>query len=872
MADPLTTFSLACGVAQIVSFTGEVFKLARTITEHGSPDPSLAEKATYLSTLSEKLQDTLVLQGLSGQALTKSQLELQKLSKGCLCTARAVTDEFSNTKWKRVTTSTGGSTHRIRNKFSQAFMTVRRKPTLDKLEKEMARAEQALQSGLVSELWFSREDAKKASQAPQFKGLNPELRQFINDWSDGHTKLIGLITKTTNDFREEARNEHSKTRQAMVSHLKTQESFQDAKAQYEQLMKSLDFGSMNQRRNDLRSAHEETFEWLYRNTSGNQWYSFPDWLNSDEKVYWIFGKAGSGKSTLMKYLVEDPQSLERLRKCGSETIIVSFFLWSVGSIEQRNVHGLLCSLLHQVLTAVPEMGSRFVSNHPDLRHKKSLTDWSIKGLKEALFWVIAALNRTLCIFLDGLDEIDRSSGTFDLIELINEFRASSAVKICISSRPEPALQKAFGHHPKLRLQDLTQRDIALVVDKFLGKLHSQNRMILADAAKKKSIVELVVERSAGVFLWVYLVLNSIQRGVVNIDSDSEILQRIRGLPTDLETLYGQMWQRHGEDEKIYQSEAARYFKIMLHVHGNHDWLHLWQESASDLSISLLMMTLACDEELQHALLEQSTMPDLKDILARVDRCRERIDVCCNGLLEIQPRNSHHLVSLLGTGANDSLENLLQRFLIPLSAYIPLSQGFQHTDSDRIPSGSELCRLWVASHHTKISFLHRSAADFLLESELGRRILKQDPDDESQCFLNLLRSAMSQRVLSPSTNLPHISALLRLAKNLPPEIAIQQRSACYKLARRLSERSPILDHLVERLKFQIQVGDHQGSWLRILIDFIKSIPGWCLPPFDALCKTNLADKTISSISQDLNSAASVATRHLASVFQSYGLFR
>jgi putative ribosome biogenesis GTPase RsgA len=37
-------------------------------------------------------------------------------------------------------------------------------------------------------------------------------------------------------------------------------------------------------------------------TQGQPSPKFADWLENDGGIYWIAGKAGSGKSTLMKYL------------------------------------------------------------------------------------------------------------------------------------------------------------------------------------------------------------------------------------------------------------------------------------------------------------------------------------------------------------------------------------------------------------------------------------------------------------------------------------------------------------------------------------------------------------------------------------------
>ncbi|KAK4160841.1 hypothetical protein QBC43DRAFT_324725 [Cladorrhinum sp. PSN259] len=883
MPDPLTSFSLACGVAQIVSLSADIFKLAKTVADHGSPDPTLAEKAASLSTLSNNLRGALVLRNQQpGQMATKAQVELEQLSAQCLDAARAVTDEFSKIRWKPVTAASGSTSgRRIRGPVPQALKMLLRKSKIEKLEKEMGRAEQALQLGLLSELWFSKEDAKKVSVAPQFRELNPELQRFINEWSGHHAGLVNLITETATDLGETAKDEHSKTRLAMVEQLKSQESSLDAKAQYDQLMQSLDFGSMNQRKNNLRCAHEQTFRWVFLDTNrgGKQWSSFTEWLESDQKIYWVFGKPGSGKSTLMKFLVEDPDSVQQIQRGNKRTMILSFFLWSGGFAEQRTIHGLLCSILHQVLAEAPEIAHRLLSGQDAeefVQRKRRITDWSVKSLKKILFSVLQAVNWPTYIFLDGLDEVDRPNGPYELIELIQEFQATSAAKLCISSRPEPALQQAFKEHPKLRLQDLTQPDIKSVVSDFLGKLHLRNRQLLVDEKRKASIVQLVVERSGGVFLWVYLVLKSIQRGAVNIDSDGEILRRIQGLPSDLETLYSQTWQRHGEDEKLYRSEAGRYFKFVLATTqrpARSSGQGTTDSRFNQHGISLLELTVACDRELQSAILDSKSMPPLKEILAKIDRCQERIDVCCNGLLEIQ--RAHQNVSYTDEYVV-SPDNLFARFLMPLSAYLPKPSRFDEIDFRALPSGSDLSRLWVAGYHTSIGFLHRSAADFLEESEFGRSIMRHCSDDENRIMTSRLRADLS-RILFFSTTVTleldvQTQVPFRFSEKVPAEIISEYRPLYGKLAGRLFHRGPALEHTIESLKAEILAGDFEGTWLRLLIDFVKSTPSWCLPQFDHLCKIDIAEKIRFGRARSTNCVTAVAMRHFAKVFRHYGLFK
>ncbi|KAK4221812.1 hypothetical protein QBC38DRAFT_112806 [Podospora fimiseda] len=133
-----------------------------------------------------------------------------------------------NIKLKPANARSSHSSRRVRGKLSQALRTMLRKYKIAKLEKEIVRTEQALQLGLVSELWFSRQDAITASNTPQFQNASPVIQHFIQQWSRGHSELKALIDTTANDIKEEVRlevrQEQSETRLAMADHLKVYES------------------------------------------------------------------------------------------------------------------------------------------------------------------------------------------------------------------------------------------------------------------------------------------------------------------------------------------------------------------------------------------------------------------------------------------------------------------------------------------------------------------------------------------------------------------------------------------------------------------------------------------------------------------------
>ena len=104
------------------------------------------------------------------------------------------------------------------------------------------------------------------------------------------------------------------------------------------ILNSLDFETRQSRQSDISGTEQRTFEWIFHDHHGptNQHVGFRNWLQVGNDIYWISGKAGSGKSVLMKYIADDSFTQDLLQSwAGTARLIIAkhFFLerWSVNA-------------------------------------------------------------------------------------------------------------------------------------------------------------------------------------------------------------------------------------------------------------------------------------------------------------------------------------------------------------------------------------------------------------------------------------------------------------------------------------------------------------------------------------------------------------
>ena len=499
-------------------------------------------------------------------------------------------------------------------------------------------------------------------------------------------------------------------------------------------LEDLRFPDIFSRQEQISDVHKKTFEWIFSASKSSgpegKWANFTAWLEETEGpnlIYWIHGKPGAGKSTLMTYVIEDPRTHDSLRAwCGqAELLTPSFFFWAAGSSLQKQVQGLLRSIMYQILADNEKILSELLTtsrNKRGLRLRSGLawTERRLLGFLDEIIKIAASMGICICFFLDGLDEYD---GDIDLLKTwIFDLNTHRHVKVCVSSRPEEAFRRAFTGMPQLRLQDLTRGDIELYIHDRLESRIPDSLEIYRSAASapnkftKQQLVEKMLRSADGVFLWVKLVVRDLLIGLEAGESLEQLHTRLEETPLEIRGLYAHMLKKV---PRSLEPRTISYLSLMLAT-------HIWGDNNVDSegASGLKLLELACSQDDLWKMVSNSDLSfgSESSFDQICNRLESQIVFCCAGLLDIEdlvekemPQKHFRALNFIHRSAIEFLQNDSQ--WAPKTALAPA-----FIQLARAKTG-----LWslVASDILEVHFIDPRNVDILLDEKdpLLRQIRK-----------------------------------------------------------------------------------------------------------------------------------------------------
>lgn len=274
-----------------------------------------------------------------------------------------------------------------------------------------------------------------------------------------------------------------------------------------------------------------------------------------------------GKSTLMNFISDDKRTSSILKSWTGDRKLVcpKFFFWSPGSSLMKSFTGLLRALLYQILSQYQELQpliyEQVIASLPfgDQQNEFS-PKWKPGKLRDCLHTLLNQQQIPLkfCFFIDGLDEFEGERT--DLLQFALDTASFPGVKMCLSSRPWPVFHKALDNFPKLALQDLTWKDIKMYVTDKMNSgllLHGTDTL---NAEHAQSLIDEIVFKANGVFLWVKLAVQSLLAGLEGEDCFPELRARLERTPPEVDDLYRHMLS---QIDTSHRTQALRLFRLTL---------------------------------------------------------------------------------------------------------------------------------------------------------------------------------------------------------------------------------------------------------------------------------------------------------------------
>jgi hypothetical protein len=339
------------------------------------------------------------------------------------------------------------------------------------------------------------------------------------------------------------------------------------------ILDSLYFSAIDYRGDAIPVAYEETYGWIFvanDESPSAPSHEFPSWLQAEGRdIFWITGKPGSGKSTLMKFLVQHPDLKRHLGQWAGtrKLLIADYFFWDGGGDSlQKSREGMLRTLLHRCLVRFPHLARAASPRRYALYEafEERLIDappWTLSELLETFTRLVRRCGSTfrLALFVDGLDEF--SGDATDLITFIKDLNDKLDVKICVSSRPWIEFSEVLAQSPKITMQNFTAGDIERFIDGNFStcKGYLERNKISPDETKRFRLE--ILRRADGVFLWVSLVVKMLIRAFTKGSAWPRLLSILDTLPSELSALYTRLWK--GIDTADTDI-ASKYLLLKLH--------------------------------------------------------------------------------------------------------------------------------------------------------------------------------------------------------------------------------------------------------------------------------------------------------------------
>ncbi|OJD20110.1 hypothetical protein ACJ73_08557 [Blastomyces percursus] len=261
------------------------------------------------------------------------------------------------------------------------------------------------------------------------------------------------------------------------------------------------------------------------------------WLSGEDRLLWIHGIPGSGKTVLMSTILN-----QCLLRNASEKHVVAYYYCDFRSHEScrpESVVGAIILQICQVLTSMPSHVADSYERHIGKDGKAAPP--SMQEL-EALLSEALPLVPNVTIAVDALDECYEKETLVKILKDLSSKASSTAVNVLVSSRREVDIVRLLKEQSSISTQS---KDADEDIHQYIrANMQLRPRLQKLSQPLQEHIVETLTKGAGGMFRWVKCQLDELSR----LRTDGSIKSALRGLPCDLDETYERILSRISEPD------------------------------------------------------------------------------------------------------------------------------------------------------------------------------------------------------------------------------------------------------------------------------------------------------------------------------------
>ncbi|TGJ76415.1 hypothetical protein E0Z10_g10893 [Xylaria hypoxylon] len=281
-------------------------------------------------------------------------------------------------------------------------------------------------------------------------------------------------------------------------------------------------------------------QWLLRRKGVTEWLSTSP---GSSQILWVTGPPGSGKSVLSSFVISLLRSRLSVDSCQHH-----FFLG--GHRQKRTTSYLLRSIAFQAAVSFPYFGAQLIDLHKatDITFEQQKVSFIWEKIFEGLLFRISNLP-TMFWVIDGLDEAESPN---DFLKLLCKARSTVKLNIMLVSRATKDLSNDIAQLlPSILHETVAASDTAKDIREYVS---SAIERIFPSEFRRDEIVQDVVAKASGSFLWVKLALEKLKD---NWYTEDDIRKALNELPIGMEPLYERMMENISQQPEKMRIMALR---------------------------------------------------------------------------------------------------------------------------------------------------------------------------------------------------------------------------------------------------------------------------------------------------------------------------